>query len=338
MRNSLYKGILFTIVILGILGVITAVGFHSANEILSGTFKGNYTFNGSVNVVGNICSGSNCLNSVSSSDLNIMNSMLVWKDLSRASGELPNGYLWTFKTDELATKTDSYFSSGIYSTQIISSISGTYSAMGSPGTITLIDRSHTFPNSVTVNRMGFYSGGAGQSAALKIVRYNSAGSYTTVYNQYVTSTAAGWNDFNLTSTYTIPSSGTYYIGVYTNGIFVGHMVSVTSTAYISSDGLGTFAATEGTSAVGALGRAYYLSGANNVVLIPNVITTSISPSTVDFYINHNPVNDDVALNTDIKARVSRDNGATWSSYITLEEVSSYYSDFNLFKGTEDMSS
>jgi hypothetical protein len=33
-------------------GLVFAVGFHTANEIIGGTFSGKYTFNGSINVTG----------------------------------------------------------------------------------------------------------------------------------------------------------------------------------------------------------------------------------------------------------------------------------------------
>ena len=47
-------GILFSVVVLGIVGTLTAVGFHTANEILSGTFTGNYNYSGNVNFNGNV--------------------------------------------------------------------------------------------------------------------------------------------------------------------------------------------------------------------------------------------------------------------------------------------
>mgnify|MGYP001810046862 CR=1 FL=1 len=57
--NDFYKGFFFAVLFLGILGVITAVGFHTADEILSGTFRGNFNFNGSVNVT-ELCIDGNC--------------------------------------------------------------------------------------------------------------------------------------------------------------------------------------------------------------------------------------------------------------------------------------
>jgi len=39
-------------------------------------------------------------------DLPVFNSLLSQLTAARASGAVPNGYLWTFKTDELATKTN----------------------------------------------------------------------------------------------------------------------------------------------------------------------------------------------------------------------------------------
>lgn len=53
MKNNYFNGIKFGLGFLTIIGlvfgIVYAVGFHTANEIVSGTFIGNYTFNGNVN-------------------------------------------------------------------------------------------------------------------------------------------------------------------------------------------------------------------------------------------------------------------------------------------------
>lgn len=47
-----WKGFITAFIILGIIGSLTAVGFHSADEILGGTFSQNYEFSGHVNFSG----------------------------------------------------------------------------------------------------------------------------------------------------------------------------------------------------------------------------------------------------------------------------------------------
>ncbi len=58
MDKDILKGLKISFgIILGLsvfLGLVYAVGFHSANEILGGTFNGNYTFNGTLDLNGEI--------------------------------------------------------------------------------------------------------------------------------------------------------------------------------------------------------------------------------------------------------------------------------------------
>lgn len=49
--KGLKQGLGFLTVILVFLGVVYAVGFHNANEIIGGVFQGNYTFEGSIDLV-----------------------------------------------------------------------------------------------------------------------------------------------------------------------------------------------------------------------------------------------------------------------------------------------
>lgn len=53
------KTLLYVIGLFVFLGTVFAVGFHPANEILAGTFTGNYTFVGDVNVSNNLYVGGN---------------------------------------------------------------------------------------------------------------------------------------------------------------------------------------------------------------------------------------------------------------------------------------
>lgn len=50
MNKDIFKGFILAFIVLGFFGTLAAVGFHSANEILSGTFLGNYSFEGEVNL------------------------------------------------------------------------------------------------------------------------------------------------------------------------------------------------------------------------------------------------------------------------------------------------
>ncbi len=79
---------------------------------------------------------------------------------------------------------------------------------------TAIDRTWQFSNSNTVTHMGVYSVNPG-TVTLKIFQRNSAGNYIIVSGmpQTVSHLGTGWEDFDINNI-TIPSTGTYYAGVY----------------------------------------------------------------------------------------------------------------------------
>lgn len=63
LKNNFIEGIKFGLGIIFIFGFIfsiSAVGYHLATEILPGTFVGNYTFDGDVNITNNLCLNGVC--------------------------------------------------------------------------------------------------------------------------------------------------------------------------------------------------------------------------------------------------------------------------------------
>jgi hypothetical protein len=98
---------------------------------------------------------------------------------------------------------------------------------------TIFNRSFSLTNGATLNSVGVYSASAG-SMEIKIALRNSATSYTVVANYTVAHGGAGWQDFALSPSYTVPASGTYYVGVYQN---IGTISSVAAQtrAYVVGD-------------------------------------------------------------------------------------------------------
>lgn len=83
------------ILFLGVLlGIVYAVGFHTADEILGGTFQGNYTFNGSINATGStygfggISSGAMIDFNLSSCPTGWSNASLNFVSLSNSEGSI----------------------------------------------------------------------------------------------------------------------------------------------------------------------------------------------------------------------------------------------------------
>lgn len=272
-------------------------------------------------------------------DIAIFDSFLNQIDLGRASGAIPSGYMHLFASDELATKTGATYDAAnkLYSNgPITQGVTPTVS-FAIAGGYTRVNRAVAVANNAVVTALGMYSNTA-HSGVLYIVERTAANTYTMRASIAYTHTGTGFEVFALASAYTVPASGTFYIGAYLAGGFtlltstsiagatiIGGMTLNTSTA-----GFSEYTSTTNTIVTG------YMEAAGNMTLIPAAITAGSAPDTVDLYLLHRAI-DATTLNTDIKARVSRDNGSTWSDYITLAEVCQYDAEYKLLKGTADLS-
>ena len=120
---------------------------------------------------------------------------------------------------------------------------------------TEFDRSVAAVNGVTVQAIGIYSTTSG-TFKIKIGLRNSAGNYTTVYDQSVSHGSAGWQDFNLTVPYGIAGTA-YFIGVCNNTVATINVAS-SARAILSTDQTGTAGGyTEDAGANGMMPLRYY---------------------------------------------------------------------------------
>lgn len=280
-------------------------------------------------------------------DLAVFNSFLNQIDLGRASGAIPSGFMHLFLTDELATKTNAtYDSTGDYyhnpsgytdETANISSIAQINFNQGGTCTLTALrDGTLTggcgtqdetgssvdliFSASKSIGKIEFYNyANTERLKAFTVRRYN-AGAWTKVP---ITAITGG----------TIINTDEGQVNN-ANGWVVCEFASVSDTqfrlAFTSVWGIGD------ANAYLPEAKIYSLAGAANMTLIPTAITAGSAPETVDIYMLHKAV-DATTLNTDLKARVSRDNGSNWSAHVTLAEVCQYDADYKLLKGTADLS-
>lgn len=247
-------------------------------------------------------------------DIAMMTSMIVWRNSAKASGPIPSGFLNTFQTDELATKTNATYDAMnklyVNQTQATagpSALSGTalYTAAA-----TVIDRSFSIPNSTTVTYIVVHSSVA-FSGKIKIALYVSAGVYNIVVSQSISHTGSGLEWFALTVPYVVPSSGVYNVGVYYN--FTGTNVQTVnvSRATVTSDATGDgVSLTESSGSVLPVG-VKYTGAALNMILVPAAITIA-TPKSVALNIEHIPLVT-VTLNTDLIAEASIDGGTTWAT-------------------------
>lgn len=111
---------------------------------------------------------------------------------------------------------------------------------------TFVDRSTAVLPSALVTKIGFFSNTA-RTVTVKIVKRNSANNYDVVVTQAFAHAGTGWQDFTITTPYSVPATGTYYLAGYVPSGGANPDCKNTSgaRAYINSDLTGTGVATTG---------------------------------------------------------------------------------------------
>lgn len=165
---------------------------------------------------------------------------IILSDLYGASLGMDRGWADAFDTadgiDASASTNESYNAAGDYfeptttgTTQTINNQSTT----GDISTNTIVDRSTALTAGDVISKIGLYNSSA-LSCTVKIVQRNSSGNYTVVVSESFSHPGGGWADKTLSSPYTIPGSGTFYVAVY----YAAGTVSVTGSvarAYKAGD-------------------------------------------------------------------------------------------------------
>ncbi len=275
----------------------------------------------------------------------MFNSFLAQLSSGRSSGAIPGGYMHLFATDELATKTNATYDStnkryyNATGPTAISQSSGT--AIGNANT-----------GAKLLN--GPFDGVTNQTGA--------QGGYTTTTPAYIGKswgtptivigfTATAFSDFGFTyggnelptlkllgSNTNNPGTATELLTTTLSGDAGGQVVTQSdasiSTAYLYHWLKIINSSNNSCGCAECVFLAPGISG--NMVLIPAAITAGASPTLADIYLLHKAV-DGVTLNTDLKARASRDNGANWSGFVTLAEVCQFDANYKLLRGTADLS-
>jgi hypothetical protein len=279
--------------------------------------------------------------------LAMFNGFIAQIAAARASGPIPSGYMHLFATDELATKTDAtydgsgkrYGNAGSQSQvaqgtgSIITNFANLTSAAWDGNTSQAIT-SCSYNGSSGVRYTG-KDWGVGQSKVIsgfKAWGSNDQG-YCDTGTGTVTHTLYGSN-----SSPASPTDGTALGSVTaansSSSPQVQNLAIASTTAYryhwLTQSGA------QSSNCCYCEVQFFETSASTNMTLIPTAITAGAAPNTVDVFLLHKAV-DAVTLNTDIKVRVSRDNGSNWSGYVTLAEVCQYDADYKLLKGTADLS-
>lgn len=161
-----------------------------------------------------------------------------------------------------------------------------------------------------IQSIGVYSAGAA-TYTVKIGKRNSAGNYDIVVSESFSHPGGGWSDKQLSSNYTIPGTGTYYVGVYVSGN--QNTAGSQSRAYIAGDSTGTGIGgyTEDTADVPPL-RVLKNPTPSSMTVVTTTQTASSTVSNGRVLIEY----DNAAtptLNTDLTAEVTCDSGSNWAA-------------------------
>lgn len=292
----------------------------------------------------------------SSLDLAMLNAILLGKTVPRASTALPKGYLWTFQTDELATKTGASYDSGskLYGSTVAASVDITPLMTGAT-------TSGFTASASSVLGAGFeawraFNNATGDDGAVNVGWLANAGAAWLVMDCGSAQGISGYTIQAGSNYYASRSPSAWTFEGSNTGAFAGEQVVLDT-----QTGQGTWSSTQKKSyLLGATanyryyrfnitanngGGAYVglveaellgVGSVSNLDILPTAITAGSAPDVVDLYIVHRPV-DAATINTDIKARVSRDGGSNWSDWLTLALVCPYDSASDLLKGTADLS-
>ncbi|MBU1040149.1 MAG: hypothetical protein KKF77_03495 [Proteobacteria bacterium] len=269
-------------------------------------------------------------------DMALYEAFRNWRQDSKSSGPIPSGYLWTFQSDELATKTNAtYDASGKqYTNQSIISVTSGASAVGTFGSsCTTVDKGITAcPNGSTITVIGCYCASSA-SLAVKVLKFVSGSTWNVVHSESFSHPGGGYADKTLSTPYAVPNDGkTYRIGIYGPSSTTSYASGSADLYYGDATGNGVAFVLNDNRPF--MSRYTYRSGAQSITLKPTAITVGAAPASALIDILHAPT-DAVTLNTDLKARVSFDGGSTWSGYVTLEQVCEFSSGVYLLKGLVD---
>jgi hypothetical protein len=199
-------------------------------------------------------------------------------------------------------------------------INGFDSDLSKGSNFTFVDRTTAVSNSVVVFKIGIYNTSAGRTFVAKILKRNSSTNFDVVASQSFVHPGGGWADVTLTSPYTVPGTGAYYLGAYTVAGTYSATVATNARSYISSEatGSGVTGWTEDSNGTNEPMRYTHTPIANNITLVTTTQTADASVSNARALLEIDPI-DSITLGTDLTAEVTCDGGSHWAS-TTLSSV------------------
>lgn len=269
---------------------------------------------GSSSSTGGTTSSAVAVTSIQKNDIPVM---LAAAEASGEPLQLPTGFVDAFSDDTMVDSAastneqyddvnDAFVTGQIPETVELTTADGTIDQTG----FTIIDLSATLPNDETITHIGMYQDTA-KNYTVKLVIRNSANNYDVVVSESFAHPGGGWFDHELASPYEIPGAGDYYIGGFYSVAGASRRGPLSwSRAYIDADLVGTSVATTAEdSNSGFVLRYTYLQLASgfDLVSLAKTIDEQVNTATVIVQLKENEA---ITINSDVVAKVSRDDGAT----------------------------
>jgi hypothetical protein len=179
---------------------------------------------------------------------------------------------------------------------------------------TLIDLSTAIVNGRVITALEAYSASA-RNITLKIALRNSAGNFTVPVSQTLAHPGGGWATLTLTSAYTVPGSGSYYLGATTSAS--DSAKASIARAVLAGDAGSSASYSEDTGSVIPT-RYVYQTGVNNLTVRSAAHTAAAAPAAMKAVMRVKEV-DAATAGSDYTLEFSRDNGTTWTA-ATLTEL------------------
>ncbi|WP_316977272.1 carbohydrate-binding protein [Shumkonia mesophila] len=145
-----------------------------------------------------------------------------------------------------------------------------------------------------------------------VYRDNGAGNYTVMAEQAAVHAGAGWQTFTLSSPYTVPSSGTFYVGCYRPAATF-EVVTGGGAAYGGAVGVGASFTKDVNDTVPCAFVETLTSAA--MTLVSEAITAASAPASARVTLDHEDVAGTAVLNTDVVVSASRDDGTTYTAAV-----------------------
>jgi len=228
---------------------------------------------------------------------------------------LINTYLDVFTdetgVDNTTSTNETYDATGDYYTAGVTNYDGGHTATGSGGNGTLVDRSFSVPNDAVISKLAVYnvaSGAIGSEVKLKILNEDSTTQYDVVVDEALTLDDSWWQEVTLSTPYTIPSTGTYRLGIYipVNITVTGSTArSFTGSVDVTGDNQSGFTADTGNMQI------LRAIEENDMTLVSETITAAATPTEIRALIDVEEIGSATA-GTDFTIEVSRD-GTTWTA-------------------------